>query len=82
MVESRKNREMSKNAGEVDAVIFAGLRQLSELGYHRVRFEQDNVSTEFYYIAELGTDPETKESFPIWKRVKWENGKPVLPRKE
>lgn len=83
MVESRKDREvMAKNAGEVDVVIFAGLRQLAELGYYRVRFVQDKGSTEFYYIAELGTDPQTKESFPIWKRVQWREGSPVLPRRE
>lgn len=63
------------NAGEVDAVIFAGLRQLVELGYTRVRFHQDGVSTTFSYIDRI------ENGEPIWRRVEWRAGKPVLPQR-
>lgn len=65
---------MSKiNAGEVDIVIYTGLRQLSELGYHRVRFHQDGVQTSFSYVDRI------ENGEPIWRRVEWRDGKPVLP---
>jgi len=64
---------MSTNTGEVDAVIYAGLHQLAELGYHRIRFVQDGHATEFYIIDSF------VQNDPVWKRVAWENGKPVLP---
>lgn len=63
------------NQGEVDVVIFAGLRQLVELGYHRVRFHQDGHETSFFYIDRV------ENSEPVWRKVAWKDGKPVLPER-
>ena len=60
------------NQGEVDTVIFAGLRQLADLGYHRAKFYQDGHETAYYVIDHV------ERGEPVWKKVTWSNGKPEL----
>lgn len=66
---------MKVNHGEVDAVIMCGLQQLAEKGYHRVVFNQDGVSTDFYIIGHV------ENGKPVWLKVVWHDGKPILPER-